>query len=502
MAAESLQEYLVKLGWDVDKKSFREAMSSMQGFEKESGNFVKKLGKNLTNAGQLLFATISAGSLFVADILDKVSDADRATERFARKMWTTKENARALTTALEAMNASYEDIFWMTPEEYDRMMGLKSFGSKLEAPEELNETLKLVRDIQYEFSRLKVMAEYAQRWVAYYLGRYLGTDLEEIGEKFRNFNDWLAEHIPAIAEKVARVLTVLIRLGKTGVRGLQDLLTLLGRLWNSLSSGSQMVVGFGAAFLGLLKMGPIGLFIGALFLILTLLEDFYAWKDGKPSAFTGLWEGLQDWKNGLNETGELDKFIEKVDGLVGSVLRFFDALVKFGGAVGKWADDVGILSAAYEFFKDVLDGVKGILDTIADLLYSVTGNLDKLSENTLVATKKEYNPHTGQYETSVDWGQTAANVITTPFDWIGKLFGLDKTADYWNSMQALHEGRYDIAGAYNGIYPTAASGGTTVTQHNEFHTQINGYPGETAEQISDRTAREVLRGVNSNNPIR
>ena len=37
---------------------------------------------------------------------------------FDYDLWTTEENARSLATALDAMGASYEDIFYMTPEEF------------------------------------------------------------------------------------------------------------------------------------------------------------------------------------------------------------------------------------------------------------------------------------------------------------------------------------------------------------------------------------------------
>lgn len=497
MAAESLKEYLVKLGWDLDENGFRKAIDQFSDFEGKADGFVGKLTKRLATAGGIVFSIISSTAVATGKLLDSVSDADRATERFARRMWTTKENARSFITALDAMDAEYEDIFYMTPEEYQRFISLKNFGQRLEAPQELNETLKLVRDIQYEFSRLKVIASYGTQWIAYYVGRYMGIDLEEIGTKFRNFNDWLMQHIPQMAEKIARILTTIVRLGKAGVRFIGDLIGALSKLWNSMSDGEKATIGFGAAFMGLLKTGPIGLFIGALFLILTLLEDFYNWKDGKPSAFTGMWEDLSDWKKGLEETGELDEWITRIDHLVGSFGNLLVSIGKFGKSVYKWADDVGILKFAYEGFKAVLDIIAGLIDdissglqTISDLISAASGHPDDISEGSPVVTQKKYNPSTGEYETSLDWWATLKNFGSGIVDW----FNAGTINEYTGE-------KYPSSGGYSGI--TNGENQTYIDQSTtSVDMTVNGYEKETAESATHRAATEVIKNIKKNNPIR
>lgn len=497
MAAESLKEYLVKLGWDLDEKGFRKAIEQFSDFEGKADGFVGKLTKRLATAGGIVFSIISSTAVATGKLLDSVSDADRATERFARRMWTTKENARSFLTALDAMDAEYEDIFYMTPEEYQRFISLKNFGQGLEAPAELNETLKLVRDIQYEFSRLKVIANYGTQWIAYYIGRYMGADLEEIGTKFRDFNDWLTQHIPPIAEKIARVLTTTIRLGKAGVRFITDLVNVLGKLWDKMSDGTKATVGFGAAFLGLLKMGPIGLFIGALFLILTLLEDFYNWKDGKPSAFTGMWEDLSDWKKGLEQTGEIDEWITRIDHLVESFGKLLMSIGKFGKSVYRWADDIGVLKFAYEGFKAVLDIVSYLIDdissglrTISDLISIASGRPEDVSEGSPVVIQKKYNPETGQYENSLDWWSTLKNFGSGIVDW----FNTGTINEYTGE-------KYPSSGGYSGI--TTGGGQTYIDQSTtSVDMTVNGYEKETAESATHRAATEVIKNVKKNRTIR
>lgn len=500
MAAESLKEYLVKLGWDLDEKGFRKAIEQFSDFEGKADGFVGKLTKRLATAGGIVFSIISSTAVATGKLLDSVSDADRATERFARRMWTTKENARSFLTALDAMDAEYEDIFYMTPEEYQRFISLKNFGQGLEAPAELNETLKLVRDIQYEFSRLKVIANYGTQWIAYYIGRYMGADLEEIGTKFRNFNDWLTQHIPPIAEKIARVLTTIIRLGNAGVRFITDLVNVLGKLWDKMSDGTKATVGFGAAFLGLLKMGPIGLFIGALFLILTLLEDFYNWKDGKPSAFTGMWEDLSKWKEGLDDSGKLDHFVEVVDHLGTAVWDLLTALGKFGGKAVKWLDDIGAIDYALQLLSGTLEGIAGFLQFIADTINLILGNKDAISDDSVFKFKQVYNDKTGQYETKLDAWETIKAIGGGIGGWAEDTFIHDSMKknieNYGKNMKLLP------AGGYSGIDAMTSAAPYIDQSTTDVNMSVYGYEKESAESATHRAATEVIKNVKKNRIIK
>lgn len=496
MVAESLKEYLVKLGWDLDEKGFRKAIEQFSNFEGKADGFVGKLTKRLATAGGIVFSIISSTAVATGKLLDSVSDADRATERFARRMWTTKENARSFLTALDAMDAEYEDIFYMTPEEYQRFISLKNFGQGLEAPAELNETLKLVRDIQYEFSRLKVIANYGTQWIAYYIGRYMGADLEEIGTKFRDFNDWLTQHIPPIAEKISRILTTIIRLGKTGVRFITDLVNVLGKLWDKMSDGTKATVGFGAAFLGLLKMGPIGLFIGALFLILTLLEDFYNWKDGKPSAFTGMWEDLSGWMDKVKENGQLDGWIEKVDTLGDGIWKLIKGFAEFARSAVKWADDVGLLGAALDFIAGVVETIGTMLGITGDALEGIADFLD--------GKKRKLNPD----GTDPDYPYTLdenGNRVYKDEDTKKKLELMEGTNlgvllfNWFNEMTGKVP---KTSGGYSGIDAVSSAAPYIDQSTTDINMSVYGYEKESAESATHRAATEVIKNVKKNRTIR
>ena len=144
---ESLKEYLVKLGWDVDELGLSKLQNGLSKVERSADSIGNKFVKNFAKAGTAVggfLLTITSGT---AKFMSNVATADLATERWARRMWTTEENARSLTTALDAMGASYEDIFYMTPEEYRNMLELKNFSSSLKAPADVEKTLKQIGSV-------------------------------------------------------------------------------------------------------------------------------------------------------------------------------------------------------------------------------------------------------------------------------------------------------------------------------------------------------------------
>ena len=116
--AETLKEYLVKLGWDINKSQLTQSLHSINSFSSSSEGLISRLSKNLLKAGSAVASALLGTTSAVTAMMFGVADADREVERFARRMWMTESQARSLTTALDAVGASYQDIYYMTAEEY------------------------------------------------------------------------------------------------------------------------------------------------------------------------------------------------------------------------------------------------------------------------------------------------------------------------------------------------------------------------------------------------
>lgn len=501
MAAESLKEYLVKLGWSVDESGFSNAINKMGNFERKSGGVASKISSNFIVAGAAVFSFISTTTLAIGKLLSATAEADLATERFSRKMWTSEENARSFLSALDAMDAEFNDIFYMTPEEYSRFMALKDLGNSIQAPEGLQGTLKSVRDIGHEFDKLKVIGNYSTQWVSFYLGKYLGKDLIKIKEMFSNFNDWLVSKIPSMTEKVARFLSMIFRLGKSAAEGITRLGAAITGLWGGLSDGAKSTAGAVVAFMALLKLGPTGVFISAITMLLILLDDFLTWERKGKSAFSSMWERAIKLfnsfdKNALNELGD------SVDDLLSSVWDLLKTVVELGIEFSTFLDEIGFFQAAIKIFNGGIQTTADILQAISDLLKIISGDFKKIKPDGFIG-KSMFKDEAGE----VDKTKTSIS-LGAKFAALGSIFGGltgGVNPSLYGDLAGIFAGKpgatmpspiissFGGAGRGSGQPSVVNAGGAgrSVTQNNNI--TVVAAPGESPSTTADAVAGRVAR---------
>lgn len=384
--AEVFNEYLVKLGWDIDKGSFNNAQSFVGTFAKTVGNVAKNLAENIASSSVYSAKSIGEGIASIAKFVNGVAQADNATAEFARKMWTTKENALSFNNALEAMGKTMDDVFYMTPEEFNYLNELRDLGKSIQAPKELDTMLQKVRGINQEVNKLKVMLSYGKQWVSYYLLKYMGTDIDTIRQKLSDFNNWIRNNIPKIASIIAKPLYTIYRYGKVIFNLIESLASSLKKLWDSMSAGQRGIVKFGAGFLALLKSGPIGLFIAAILFIIELLDDIQTWKRGGKSLFGDVYDSIfgGENKNFSGIAGTIQRFVNLKDDL----LEILDHIKQIGINLGLWGDEVDGVTIAIDMLNAALNTVwficKSILEVINFILSGIqamTGGVYDLDQN-------------------------------------------------------------------------------------------------------------------------
>ena len=215
MNPQSLEEYLVSIGWKVDKNSFNEALGSLSQF--------KDTSKILSmNAGQLL---LKAASSFIKigwqvtktifDMSTAMAQTDITVERFARATASSERTARAYMRTMEALGqdaTSFEDLFLMTNEEYARFKDIYALSQRLEAPQGLQDTLVSIRDIQHEINKFKIILQYAGDWFVYFLGEQLGVEIDDLKQGLKGINDYLAENIQPNTKKLAEFVAPFLRI--------------------------------------------------------------------------------------------------------------------------------------------------------------------------------------------------------------------------------------------------------------------------------------------------
>ena len=215
MNPQSLEEYLVSIGWQVDKKSFADALGSLSQF--------KDTSKILSmNAGQLL---LKAASSFIKigwqvtktifDMSTAMAQTDITVERFARATASSERTARAYMRTMEALGqdaTSFEDLFLMTNEEYARFKDIYALSQRLEAPQGLQDTLVSIRDIQHEINKFKIILQYAGDWFVYFLGEQLGVEIDDLKQGLKGINDYLEENNQPNTKKLAEFVAPFLRI--------------------------------------------------------------------------------------------------------------------------------------------------------------------------------------------------------------------------------------------------------------------------------------------------
>lgn len=215
MNPQSLEEYLVSIGWKVDKNSFNEALGSLSQF--------KDTSKILSmNAGQLL---LKAASSFIKigwqvtktifDMSTAMAQTDITVERFARATASSERTARAYMRTMKALGqdaTSFEDLFLMTNEEYARFKDIYALSQRLEAPQGLQDTLVSIRDIQHEINKFKIILQYAGDWFVYFLGEQLGVEIDDLKQGLRDINNYLTENIQPNTKKLAEFVAPFLRI--------------------------------------------------------------------------------------------------------------------------------------------------------------------------------------------------------------------------------------------------------------------------------------------------
>lgn len=422
-----LKKYLVKIETQVDQASKNKAMAEIDSTKGKLSNLFKMTSSLSIKAGATILSSVITVNKYLVNTVKEISDLDVTAERFARKLWTSEKNARALQSALDAVGSDFSDINNMTNEEFQRMNSLRKFGLGLEAPAEAQQTLKLFRDFVYLVNKFHVLIKYAGQWFVYYFGKYAGNDLTRLRDKLRNLLDLLAQKMPLIIDKVAKFFYIFYRLASTLFYVLEHV---PAKAWAA-----------GAALIAILKIisigiGPVQLFIIALTTLLLLLEDYMTWKQGGKSLLGNQWQSLTDSINDPNSV--LGGLLETVGEISGYLISGFNSLVDWAEKFGLMEKSATVIKAAFESIGKIISGTVGLIDDILEFLVKSGKWLaNPTSENW--DNLKSFFSETGQ-DWSDFWNKQAGD-ITNPYGTRGG--GFNKTANQTNNINVTYGSNED-----------------------------------------------------------
>lgn len=296
-----LEEYLVRIGAEVDKDAFAgaaQAISSLSGM-------LGKLGSILKYGA--IFVGLAKVTEAVIDNIKAVASADLEYQKLAQSMWVTKDTAKTLSVVMKTMGASQEDVAWV-PELREQFFRLRQEMAELSTPADADGQLAWIREIGYDVQSLQLKLKMFKEWVVYYLIKELQPYIKEFQEFIRWLNDKFGKSLPALARKVASVLASVVRVAMSLVKALKWLFEGIYNFIDALPSKTKALVAVFAVVGAAIMAGPFGLMMMAIGTALIMLEDFFGYLEGRESSETlkPLWKWLTD------ENNPLRRLIEKL----------------------------------------------------------------------------------------------------------------------------------------------------------------------------------------------
>ncbi len=278
--ADVLKSYLVALGFDINMSDYNKFKNALNDAEKRIEQHTEGMSKSYIKATAVVTSALASIGFATVGLLDKIANADLEYKKFAMHMFIGRDAAKAMKIATDALGESLEDIAWM-PELRKRYFALTRQARGMETPKGDQDQLRKIRDIQFEFQRLKVEITYGMQWIGHYLFKYLEGPLKSVKETLRGMNDWIQAKMPEWSERIAYGLSAVIGVITSVVHFIKDIFAGFKSIWDIMPEWSKKVaIGLAVAF------APVSPFIKIMSALILLIDDFYAYIDGRKSSKT------------------------------------------------------------------------------------------------------------------------------------------------------------------------------------------------------------------------
>jgi hypothetical protein len=309
-----LEEYLVKLGIQFDNDALKKAKGSVDDFKKKLEGMISK--NVYATATTNFVGAIGAITIEITKMVNQVAKADMQYQLLAQRMFMSVQATKAFTLASETMGHNLQEIAWNV-ELREKYFDLVDMVNKLEVPQESRDMLKQVRGIGHEFDRLKLAGKLATEWLAISLLNLNKGALTEIKTKLRSFTETIFDKIPMWSKQLAEFLDVPIKLALTVIRFLGDIKDVavpilstiwdwLVKIWDMMAPWQKQLVILSGLLIAMFSplLGPIAAATVALTTFFLLLEDFYAYSDGRKSSelLEPFWEFVEFLRFSVQKT--------------------------------------------------------------------------------------------------------------------------------------------------------------------------------------------------------
>lgn len=401
---ETIKEYLVGLGFSVDKTSYDQAQKAMSALESGLASFASQAISLFGKASTAVLAFGTAMAATTAKFLGGLGNQEIQMEMLSRQLWTTQQQAMAFNATLKAMGANLQELY-LSPTLMQQYQQLHSVADEMQTPGDYNTQIKQIQDVQLQLKQMRLEAYYSLQWIGYYFIKYMQGPISNVQNVLQSINNAIVKGMPNWTKQVATVMYSFMQAGIYIVQAMGNVYDWLKKMLDYVPGWAK---GIAAALAVLSMSNPFMMFVEAIGGAILLLDDFETYlKDPSKSAFPQFWAwvekvseslksfaGLKESILGLAGAFAAFKIIKTVIGWIAKARAAFAALDivldanPIGIAVTAFAALVAglvvfdnksksahqAIGALGQAFKDVWNAVKNLLGGIGDLFNLLTNN--------------------------------------------------------------------------------------------------------------------------------
>ena len=192
---ETIKDYLVGIGFSVNQQQLKKFTGVLEDIGKKVEVKSASMGSKFAKAGGVMVATITSIVGATALLMDKVAKSDMGYQLYGMRMYTNTEVAKKMKIAIDALGYSMEEIAF-NPELNKRFGTLIADQIRLQKglPANFKQSMTDIREIDFQFTRLKVKLMWFMDGLAGKLAKSLG--LEGWDEPLKKLNDWFEQKMP------------------------------------------------------------------------------------------------------------------------------------------------------------------------------------------------------------------------------------------------------------------------------------------------------------------
>ncbi|GAA0083126.1 hypothetical protein [Clostridium sp. CTA-6] len=295
----------------------------------------------------------------ISNFLNELGKQDVQYEKLSRQLWTTKENARDIDSALKTLGVTMQDL-WLSPTLLKQFNQLRKDSQQLRLPPEFKDNIKVIQGLGLEFKRLKQFGQLAFQWIGHYILKYVAGPLAEFKQKLTRFNDKFIKIIPSIAKVIGSAIGIILRILLLIFRVLEPIFSIISKivgfvigLIEKIPGPIKKILKLIGVIVALLMAGPVGVIL----LIIALLDDLFTFLRGGKSVIGSVFgffkeKGLDAMKSIKSKFGDLKESLkEKIkengwDEYYDNAIKVFE----------------GIREKAKEVWGDIKEWSKGVWD--------------------------------------------------------------------------------------------------------------------------------------------